>query len=591
MSSSQELNSNFETTIDVSPDMQFYRLLESYPYTIKNALSEYIDNALEAFRTAKQKQISGLPDILTITINISKERIIINDNGIGIPVSEIQRAMKPASKSDKQSLSEFGIGMKAASSWFGKKWTLKSYPLDGSQPFSLEFDLNKLLQRNLDKVKLNNIEQRSCTGVEIILENLNRQIEEIQAKRIWIELQETYQLFCSRKDPQPILNLLFKYNNKTLEKEDFTQIIVANEPLKFPLCKFKKSELYVIGSDITWKRDIEFMFENKKIHGFISLGKESSQTLNPGLRLFRFGRLIKGSSEAPYRPKELLSTANKYAPSRFYAELHLDGQRISNSKGEFIFDEYLFLNELKKQAGVLDYIEQAENFRSKKAHLNDYIYCETLEEYENKSNKKQTEKSSHNNKEKVNSPENTQNHSENKSKNNDSTHTGHDKNINNDPQKHDSIDQEESLLPKNKLLDNINFSSELHNYLKSLKVNKLSEFYLSLCRISLTNDPLVAYVCAWSMLDSLKAFLSNDSTQSDFTSFYNSKLETLYPDKKDKNTKKKYKAALSEIHSRGNLCKHDGIYAVMNAQQLVNDFNVLEPLIIYCIKEKIKEKQ
>ena len=122
MITSSDLNS-ISRKIDVSPDMSFYSLLESFSYTVKNALSEYIDNALEAYRKAKKNQIPDLADILTITINISKERIIIDDNGTGIPISEIQRAMKPAHKSNEQSLSEFGSGMKAASFWFGKKWT------------------------------------------------------------------------------------------------------------------------------------------------------------------------------------------------------------------------------------------------------------------------------------------------------------------------------------------------------------------------------------------------------------------------------------------------------------------------------------
>lgn len=101
--------------VNVSPDMQFYNLLESYPYTVKGALCEYIDNALEAFRKAKEGGIDGLDDILTININIEQHQITIEDNGIGIALSEIERAMKPAYKPSEQSLSEFGIGMKAAS--------------------------------------------------------------------------------------------------------------------------------------------------------------------------------------------------------------------------------------------------------------------------------------------------------------------------------------------------------------------------------------------------------------------------------------------------------------------------------------------
>lgn len=369
--------------VNVSPDMQFYSLLESFPYTVKGALCEYIDNALEAFKNNKKNGIKNLSDKLDITIDINKDRIVIDDNGVGIATSEIQRAMKPGHNPGKQSLSEFGIGMKAASFWLGKKWSLESYPIGDDDPYKIEFDLESLLASNSEEVELQGISSlEKDSGVKITLEKLNSTIEHKQAKRTWEEIQETYQLFTSRETPKPILNLIFKYDNKTFEKKDFSELIVANEPLIFPECKFKDGKLYTVGKAITWKKEINFKFDRKTIHGFISLGKESSQTSNPGLRLFRFGRLIKGMEMNPYRPSDLVGTANKAAPSRFYAELHLDGQAISNSKGEFVFDEYLFIEKLKEQEGVTSFIEQAEQYRSTKARNKDYISFKTWPEFE-----------------------------------------------------------------------------------------------------------------------------------------------------------------------------------------------------------------
>lgn len=586
MNSPQKFIPELEKKIDVSPDMQFYNLLESFPYTVKNALSEYIDNALEAYRTAKKNSIKNLPEILTITIDITKKRIIIDDNGTGIAASEIQRAMKPAAKSKEQSLNEFGIGMKAASVWFGKKWTLKSYPFDGTQPFSLNFDLNELLIEGIHELTINKIENREYSGVEIILENLHHEIDEEQAKRVWKDLQETYQLFCSRKDPEPILNLILKYNNKTLEKVDFSTIIVANEALVFPLCKLKNNLLYAIGPDITWKTNIEFKFNGKKVHGFISLGKESSQKTNPGLRLFRYGRLIKGTSDAHFRPQQLLGQANKHAPSRFYAELHLDGQAISNSKGEFTFDEYLFLQEIEKIPEVKQYIEQAENYRSIKAAKGQYIHFETLEEFEKKTNKKlkKTNFQHVNNLKNIGDFTIKIEHSGIESKIDiidENDKLKNDENINDNTQNND-------LYKISEKEDNIIYSKELNKYLTLLKVNKLPKFYKSLCRISLTKDPLVAYVCAWSMLESLKTFINAGSQSIEFSAFYNNKLSKMYQ-KTDKNKMKKFVTAITEIHQKGNLCKHDGEYEILNATQLNFDFKTLEPLLIYCIKEKLNQ--
>ena len=41
--------------IDVSPDMPMYNLLRSYPYDLAGALSEYIDNSLQAYLDAPEK--------------------------------------------------------------------------------------------------------------------------------------------------------------------------------------------------------------------------------------------------------------------------------------------------------------------------------------------------------------------------------------------------------------------------------------------------------------------------------------------------------------------------------------------------------
>lgn len=376
-------NKNSETTsVDISPDMKMYHLLESFPYTVQGAFNEYIDNSIDAFIKAKKINTEGLPNLLKIDLSITKDKIIIEDNGVGISSLDIQRAMKPASTPSEQSLSEYGIGMKAASLWFGEQWTLESFPIKEELGFKLNFNLEKLLSENKSSVALLRLDKDSKSGVRLTISSLNRDIELAQAERTWIEIQETYQLFTSRLDPETTVVINFKYMGQSLKKKSFSNLIVANEPLEFPECHFKDGKLYAIGPSVLWKKEIEFEFEGNAVKGFISLGTESSQKSNPGIRLFRYGRLIKGMEAKPYRPEFLLGTANKAAPSRFYAELHLDGQKISNSKGEFTFDEYLFLEELKKQEGVLQYIEQAIQYRSKKSEKGKHESFSTREKFE-----------------------------------------------------------------------------------------------------------------------------------------------------------------------------------------------------------------
>lgn len=371
--------------VDVSPDMQFYNLLESYPYDPKGALCEYIDNALEAFNSAPENVKNDLGNKLKIDIDFSPDRIIVADFGVGITLQELQRAVKPAYAASKKSLSEFGIGMKAASIWFGRKWELTSYPYGSKDKFDFVFDLDSLLLKKEEIVEVKVAEKQNkgqSSGLLITLSKLKRTIELRVAESVWDEIQETYQLFTLGENP--ILEISFSFQRTPLPQKTIEN--PGKSPLVYPICKFKHGKgLYVIGEPLTWKRAISFKFNDLPVTGFISLRSVSSQVSNPGIRLFRYGRLIQGHEKKPYRPVTLLGAANKHAPSRFYGELHLDGQPISNSKGGFVFDEALFLSTLQAQDGVEDYISQAENYRAKLVNEGNVINCKNTSEYEKQS--------------------------------------------------------------------------------------------------------------------------------------------------------------------------------------------------------------
>jgi len=84
--------------VDVSPDMQFYNLLECYPYSPTGTLCKYIDNALETFISSSATIKKTFGGKLEIEIPFSISEIVIRDHGIGITLQNIQRAVKPALK-------------------------------------------------------------------------------------------------------------------------------------------------------------------------------------------------------------------------------------------------------------------------------------------------------------------------------------------------------------------------------------------------------------------------------------------------------------------------------------------------------------
>ena len=341
--------------IDISPEMGMYRLLESYPYDLAGALSEFIDNALQAHidSTSPKK-----PKKLVISINFElrdrhDQSITISDNGVGISSNELDRAMKPASEPARKHLSEFGIGMKAASIWLGRHWTLVTKPINDKKRYKLDFDLDTLLST---KQHLLNVDEtvRSKTdgsGVEITIDKL-RDISTTEVISSATELHDIYQIYIYR---QKILQLKFKLNG-TSSDLNHEEARVVPKVLNYPNAVVKKPSwsespiAFKYGAKKKWDyKKLSFDFDGHKILGRILVRETASQTANPGVVMFRYNRMILGSKNRPYRPRALFGSQNKASPSKIYMELHLDGQKIDHTKRQFSFDEKRFLSALKSQ--------------------------------------------------------------------------------------------------------------------------------------------------------------------------------------------------------------------------------------------------
>ena len=113
-------NGNFE--VDVSPEMQLYKILQRQSYDIGTALAEFVDNSVQSYGDKYNaiKASEGTEPILKVRIVISSEdkRIVIEDNAGGINRENFQRAIRMGydghAEPDPKSLSVYGIGMKSS---------------------------------------------------------------------------------------------------------------------------------------------------------------------------------------------------------------------------------------------------------------------------------------------------------------------------------------------------------------------------------------------------------------------------------------------------------------------------------------------
>src|SRR5690349_12116085 len=97
-------------------------------YTMWHALAEFIDNSTQS-RTNYGSVIDevlaqeGTPLVVEITHNRPQKEIRIRDNSIGMTKAELIEALKIANPTrDSVGRSKYGLGMKTAACWIGKKW-------------------------------------------------------------------------------------------------------------------------------------------------------------------------------------------------------------------------------------------------------------------------------------------------------------------------------------------------------------------------------------------------------------------------------------------------------------------------------------
>ena len=509
--------------VDVSPEMQLYKILQRQSYGIDTALAEFVDNSIQSFIDKKDaiKVIEKIDPKLKIKIVVdtSKNQIIIEDNAGGINRKDFQRAIKMGTNSSytqpNKSLSVYGIGMKSAAIWFTNTWKIETSALNSQEKLIANFDLNILLSKNESKIQVNReTEGNKEHYTRITIKNSLREFdEEFFRDNVLAYLQETFFKFKDSIDIQ------LEFDNLILQTNE--SFLKTPEPLKYPPVD-KKGNPLKNKRDHTWKKRMKFTYQNKEVRGFILIMSKGMYK-NPGIRLLRNRRVIDGTKGGSHqnKPDILVKTSNKFSAQRIYGEIHLDDFSVNFTKTGFDdnLDGLYRLLRTKLTGSPAkpeeQFIHQSEYYRAKKSTA---------------VNKKKKTKTS---------------------------------------------------LSSQKTPDSIEFSQDIYDQLVNLPNKKHARLYKSLCQISLTDHPVLAYVGAWTLLESLATYLGKQSTQA-FDGFYSAKINLLTKDNTERND---YKVSIRDIHAKGNINKHSGKYETINAKQLVNDFQIITSLLISCLKD------
>ena len=513
-------------SVDVSPDMVMYRILQKQPFGVNIALAEFIDNSIQSFKDEKIKlnSINLIEPKIIISINSDlnnpgAKTITIKDNAAGISHDDFERAMKPGlNNSDphsSESLSVYGVGMKFAAVWLSDTWDLETSHIKSNEIISLDFDLNNLLDKGKKKINAGiTIGDRKDHYTRITITNCKRPLtKELCESEILPYLLETFERFADIK-----IELFFD-NKEIIPSQDklFTSDTL---PPTMKTQPFIEPRIYDDkAADITWERKVNFNLGSKKIKGFIKLISKGRYN-QPGIRLLRNNRVIVGTGVYPNRPPIISDTNYKYGRERIYGELHLEGFTVNDKKNGFDDDlEKMYQAVREKITEDPDLITQVNNFRtrnivSKSAH----------QKY------KPTDKE----KEYIKPSPNEQQYSEGK----------------------------------------IKESTEILSRLGQLKDRKLQRLYTSMYHTKLHHHPLLCNLGAWCFWEILLRMIVGEKVDKRHENIKKLIID-LTSEKANANAQAQ---RIVDINRKGNLIKHDYTYS-SDASYLIEFFDYLEPVI------------
>ena len=458
--------------VDVSPEMQLYKILQRQSYGVDTALAEFVDNSIQSFIDKEDaiKAIDGKDTKLkvVITVNSSNKQIIIEDNASGINRKDFQRAIRMGrpddTTHDKSSLSVYGIGMKSSAVWFSDTWQIETSALGSVEKLTTTFDLNQLLREGTSKIPVSSeSEEANKHYTKITINNSQRSFDrEFFQDNALPYIQETFFKF---KD---ILNIELLFDDAPLETNN--AFLETPEPLVYPPVDKNGDKLSEDSKE--WKKPINTSYQGRGVKGFIMI-METGGYHQPGIRLLRNRRVIVGTRGGgrQNKPEILLKTSNKFSAQRVYGELTLSDFPVNFTKTDFDDNlEGLYLKLRRILTGDPsttedDFIHQTECYRARKSSGT-----------KSRGKKKSSSSSS------------------------------------------------------SKISEYIDLSQDVSSLLSQLENGKLVRLYESICKISLIDHPVLAYVGAWTLLECLATNMGKKSDKS-FEAFYNEVLNQFIKDR------------------------------------------------------------
>ena len=341
--------------VNISPGVGIIKIFKALDYESWFAFAEYVDNSISSYQQDGDIIKSYNPTLklrIDIDLNFIDNTITIKDNAGGIKTEKYEYAFRAAEiPDDTTGLNEFGMGMKTASSWLANKWTVITSAIGESVERTIEFNVDEVVKN--DKYELIAKETDSTEQEHYTI----------------IKLEELTGNAPLSRDVNKIKKHLASIHRKFIRRDDIS-IYINGEELVYVDQEVLIAPKWDDKSDkeVEWKIEINQSFgTNKKVRGFIGLLATMSTSVHNGFSLFRRGRVIEGSGDDLFRPKQLSGPVGSHQFKRVFGELELEGFKVDFTKGKFQgdkdFDELLDLLQDYCDSDEFPLLRQGRNYR------------------------------------------------------------------------------------------------------------------------------------------------------------------------------------------------------------------------------------
>lgn len=277
-----------------------------------------------------------------------KNIITIVDNCYGMELEDFKRAIILNSAPDVTTgRNEFGMGLKAAASWFGRKWTVRSTMMSSTNEYVATVNTEELARTKDATIPLiTNAVSPGSHYTVIVIENVIRDYPRNRTMgKLRQDIGGIYRRDIGNK------RIVIRYNDEELS---------YTSP---PILEAEDRD----GVRKIWKKELDYTIPYKgtdyTVKGFVAI-RERASLEYAGLTLFRRDRVIIGGFSGTYRPKEIFGQSNSYAYQRLFGEINLDNWPVSQAKDQFTWGEELedlFKKSINERIGDLK--NQAQNYR------------------------------------------------------------------------------------------------------------------------------------------------------------------------------------------------------------------------------------